>query len=109
MKGVHNVIQDGFICIENDTIAQLGTWTGALSAPFDSAPLIAIGGSYLGAHRSLGRTRPSGDKKNCRGMPQHMRHDAAYQSGSFSRTVQSYADRLRLKLRAMTIDKERCT
>jgi hypothetical protein len=45
MNAAHDVIADGYICIDGDTIAQLGAWTGVLPAPFDTAPRIPTGGS----------------------------------------------------------------
>jgi 5-methylthioadenosine/S-adenosylhomocysteine deaminase len=45
MNSAHDIIHDGFICIENDTIAHLGNWNGILPVPFDSAPLVPVNGS----------------------------------------------------------------
>jgi 5-methylthioadenosine/S-adenosylhomocysteine deaminase len=45
MNDTHDVIQDGYVCVQDDTIAQVGAWMGAPPAPFDTAPVIATGGS----------------------------------------------------------------
>lgn len=45
MNDAHDIIQDGYICIQDNTIAQVGQWTGAPPPPFDTAPVLVTGGS----------------------------------------------------------------
>jgi 5-methylthioadenosine/S-adenosylhomocysteine deaminase len=45
MNSAHDVIADGFVCVEDDKIAQIGPWSGVLPSPFDQAPLIDTSGS----------------------------------------------------------------
>jgi len=45
MNDAHDVIQDGYICVRADKIAQVGPWTGTLPAPFNTAAVIVTAGS----------------------------------------------------------------
>lgn len=45
MNGAGDVINDGIICIDGDTIALVAPWTGAPPSPFDTAPVISTGGT----------------------------------------------------------------
>jgi imidazolonepropionase-like amidohydrolase len=45
MNATRDIIDDGYLCIENDSIAALGAWTGALPAPFEAEPLIRTMGT----------------------------------------------------------------
>jgi 5-methylthioadenosine/S-adenosylhomocysteine deaminase len=45
MNGSHDVIPDGFVCVQDDLIAEVGPWSGSAPKPFSSAPVITTGGT----------------------------------------------------------------